>query len=234
VTVRVLVYGDAATASKQGAALIGDAVRAAIAARGLASVAISGGRTPWDMLRLLASEEIAWSDVHVWQTDERVVPADDPNRTWTQLGGALLSRVALPATHAHPMPVDTDDLSTSSAQYASLLERIAGAPAVLDLVHVGLGADGHAASLMPNDAVLDVETRDVGLTGPYDGYRRMTLTYPIINRAREILWLVTGEAKAEALRRLCAGDQSIPAGRINQARATIVADRAAASRVALR
>ena len=99
---------------------------------------------------------------------------------------------------------------------------------MLDLVHLGLGADGHTASLVPGDPVLDVKDRDVALTGIYRGARRMTLTYPIINRSRRILWVVTGSEKMEMLLRLRNMDATIPAGRIRQDRAVVLADRSAA------
>jgi 6-phosphogluconolactonase len=126
------------------------------------------------------------------------------------------------------MPVESPDLEAAAARYATLLEEIAGAPAVLDLVHLGLGPDGHTASLLPGDSALEVSDRDVALTGGvYQGRRRMTLTYPVINRARGILWLVTGAEKVPMLARLRAGDRSIPGGRVRQDRARLMADRAA-------
>ncbi len=225
---RVLVCDDAAAAAERCAALIGAAARRAVALRGVACLALSGGRSPWPMLRELASDDLPWSDIHVYQADERIVAMSDPARTWTQLGEALLSRVSLSPTHAHPMPVDADDLDAAVAMYGASLERFAGIPAVLDLVHLGLGADGHAASLVPGDEVLEVVDRDVAVTSEYEGHRRMTLTYASINRAREIVWLVTGEAKVGALRRLHGGDTDIPASHVSRVQATIVADRAAA------
>ena len=115
-------------------------------------------------------------------------------------------------------------------RYALTLREIAGSPPVLDLVHLGLGPDGHTASLVPGDAVLDVTDADVALTGVYQGRRRMTLTYPILNRSRRILWLVTGSEKAGMLVRLRDGDLSIPAGRVRRDQALVLADRAAAER----
>jgi 6-phosphogluconolactonase len=160
--------------------------------------------------------------------DERVAPAGDPDRNLTHLRESLLSKVPMPSEQAHAMPVEENDLEAAAASYASLLRQIAGSPPVLDLVHLGLGPDGHTASLVPGDPVLDVTDHDVAVTGVYQKRRRMTLTYPVLNRARCILWLVTGPDKAEILQRLANGDESIPAGRIRRDTAVLLADRASA------
>jgi 6-phosphogluconolactonase len=164
----------------------------------------------------------------VAQVDERVAPTGDKDRNLTHLRESFLSRIPLPSGQFYPMPVEETYLEAAAASYASLLGQIAGSPPVLDLVHLGLGPDGHTASLVPGDPVLDVTDRDVGVTGVYQKRRRMTLTYPVLNRARCILWLVTGPEKAEILQRLVSGDASIPAGRIQRDTAVVLADRAAA------
>lgn len=225
---KLLTFDDAEAAARGGAALIAEELRVAIAARGRACLALSGGRTPCKMMRALASEELSWGDVHIVQTDERVVPRGDPERTLTHLREALLSRVPLRPDHVHPMPVDESDLAGAARRYGVILEQIAGAPAVLDLVHLGLGTDGHTASLVPGDPVLKVTDRDVALSGPYRGHRRMTLTYPLINRAETIVFMLTGEEKAPMLRRLWEGDGTIPAGLVRRDRTTVLADRRAA------
>jgi 6-phosphogluconolactonase len=201
-----------------------------VAARGRFIVAFSGGHTPWQMLRALAEEEVPWAGVHVVQVDERVAPAGDPDRNLTHLRESLLAHCPLRPEHVHAMPVETADLEAASRHYALTLRQIASSPAVLDLAHLGLGPDGHTASLVPEDPVLDVTDVDVALTGIYQGRRRMTLTYPMLNRSRRIVWLVTGREKAEMLARLCRGDRSIPAGRVSQDQALILADHEAAVR----
>ena len=162
------------------------------------------------------------------QVDERVAPAGHPDRNLTHLQETLLHHVPIRPEQIHAMPVESPNLEAAARQYALTLSELAGSPPTLDLVHLGLGPDGHTASLVPGDSVLNVSDTDVALTGSYQGRRRMTLTYPVINRARRILWLVTGSEKVEMLVRLRQGDASIPAGGIRQDRASIFADRAAA------
>jgi 6-phosphogluconolactonase len=224
------VYKDADSVARVAATTIAADARAAIASRGLFALAVSGGRTPWIMLRALAAEEIPWAGVHVFQVDERVAPAGDPDRNFTHLRESLLQHAPLRPEQIHGMPVEAADLQTAAAQYAFALQEV-GSPPVLDLVHLGLGPDGHTASLVPGDPVLDITDEDVALTGIYQGRRRMTLTYPAINRARRILWVVTGSDKAEMLRRLREGDVSIPAGRVRRDQALLLADQSAAAQL---
>ena len=191
-------------------------------------MAVSGGTTPWEMLRALRDEEGPWDGVHVFQVDERVAPAGDPDRNLTHLRRSLLN-TPLADDRLHAMPVEEADLEDAAVRYAREIEEVAGSPPVLDLVHLGLGADGHTASLVPGDPVLEIANADVAITAqPYQGRRRMTLTYPLLARARRILWIVTGGAKREMLARLREGDDSIAAGRVRRDRAVVMADRAAA------
>jgi len=224
---KIQVFADADGVAREAAKFIATEARAAVAMHGKFVMAVSGGKTPWQMLRALAGEEVPWKNVHVFQVDERIAPAGDPDRNLTHLRESLLSHAPLPPGQIHAMPVEEDDLEAAAASYARTLQHIAGTPAVLDLAHLGLGPDGHTASLIPNDPVLNVADRDVALTGVYQGRRRMTLTYPILNRSRKILWVVTGAEKVEMLVRLREADASIPAGRINQASALVLADRLA-------
>lgn len=225
------VLTDADAVARKGAEVIAAEARAAVAARGRFIMAVSGGHTPWQMLRVLAGEAVPWRGVHVVQVDERVAPAGHPDRNLTHLHESLLERTPLSPEQIHAMPVEAPDLEAAARSYARTLQEIAGSPPVLDLVHLGLGPDGHTASLVPEDPVLDVVDADVALTGVYQGRRRMTLTYPIINRSRRILWLVTGSEKAGPLVRLRNGDVSIPAGCVRQDRALVLVDRAAASQL---
>jgi 6-phosphogluconolactonase len=225
------VLADADSVARAAAETIADAARAAVKARSRFIVAISGGRTPWAMLRALSTLDVPWENLHIVQVDERVAPEGHPDRNLTHLRESLLAPGALDPKQIHAMPVDSPDLDEAAARYAEMLVEIAGSPPVIDLVHLGLGPDGHTASLVPGDPVLDVADREVALTGEYQGRRRITLTYPAINRARRVLWLVTGEDKSAMLARLLRGDPTIPAGRVRQDDAVVLADRAAGGRL---
>jgi 6-phosphogluconolactonase len=216
--------------ARRGAALMSEAARDAIRQRNQFLLAVSGGSGPWILFEAFAKEDVEWDKVHVFQVDERVAPDDDPDRNFKHLRESLIERTSLAPDNVHPMPVTDRDLEAAADKYARTLQQVGGPRPVLDLVHLGLGPDGHTASLVPGDPVLEVTDRDVAITGVYQGRRRMTLTYPILNRAAKILWLVTGENKAEPLARLMAGDRSIPAGRIESSRAALLADPAAAAK----
>jgi 6-phosphogluconolactonase len=226
--VNIEVLENAYSVAERAAGLIAERARAAVAARGRFVMAVSGGHTPWLMLRRLAMDELPWRAVYVAQVDERVAPAGHPDRNLTHLRESLLDHSPLHPGQVLEMPVESPDLEIAAAQYAATLAQIAGSPPLLDLVHLGLGPDGHTASLVPGDPVLDIEDADVAVTRPYQGRRRMTLTYSIINRSRSVLWVVTGSEKAEALGKLLGGDRSIPAGRIRPEQALVLADQAAA------
>lgn len=225
---RIEVLADAEAVAKRAADIIAEEARIAVAARGRFILAVSGGKTPWIMLRALAAEVVPWKHFHVVQVDERVAPAGHEDRNLTHLRVSLLEHVPLHPEQIYAMPVEMTDLEAASARYIETLREIAGTPPILDLVHLGLGPDGHTASLVPNDPALNVNDADVATTEVYMGRQRMTLTYPILNRSRKILWVVTGAEKVPMLKRLQDGDASIPAGRIRRDTALIIADRAAA------
>ena len=226
----IKIFPDSETVASEAAKVIAVEARAAVAARGKFVLAVSGGKTPWEMLRALANENLPWPSVHIVQVDERIAPAGHADRNLTHLRESL-TLAPLRAEQIHAMPVEETNLEAAAANYARTLAQLASAPPVLDLVHLGLGVDGHTASLIPGDPVLDVADRDVALTGIYQGRRRMTLTCPLLNRARKILWVVTGMEKVAMLGRLRAGDVAIPAGRIVSPAALVLADRAAAGQV---
>lgn len=219
-TLEVEVLGDAEAVAARAAEEVATLARATVAAAGSFTFAVSGGRTPWAMFSALREMDLPWEQIEIYQVDERVAPPGDPDRNLTHLIASL------PPTgvgQIHPMPVNDDDLEAAAARYASDL------PDRFDLVHLGLGPDGHTASLVPGDPVLDVTDRDVALTGAYQAHRRMTLTYPTLNRAMRIMWLVTGAEKVDALQRLREGDRSIPAGRVSADDQRVLCDPAAAS-----
>ena len=223
------VLDNVDSAAQRAAKFIAEEARNAIAGQGKFTLAVSGGHTPWLMLRALASEDVDWAKVHLFQVDERVAIAGHPDRNLTHLHTSFLDHIAV-QPQLHAMPVEKEDLEQAAKEYAATLRDVAGSPPVLDLVHLGLGFDGHTASLIPGDAVLNVSDRDVAMTDEYQNRRRMTLTYPIINRARTILWVVTGEDKKSVLKRLMEGDTSIPAGKIRRDDAVVIADQEAAGR----
>src|SRR5580692_1397181 len=195
------ILDDSEAVARRAATTIAADARAAVTARRRFTLAVSGGHTPWIMLRELANEDIPWAGVHLYQVDERVAPDGDPDRNLTHIRESLLQHAPLRPEQIHAMPVEAPDLELAANQYSESLREFAGSPPILDLVHLGLGPDGHTASLVPGDAVLNVTGADVASAGPYQGRRRMTLTYPAINRARRILWVVTGTEKTPALQR---------------------------------
>ena len=219
------VCPDAERASVRAAELIAAALGTALRQRGRATLALSGGRTPEQMFRHLAGARVAWARVHVFQCDERVVPESDPRRNFATIAGFCMA-AGVPGTGEHAMPVMEGNLQLAAERYARELEAQAGRPPVLDVVHLGVGEDGHTASLVPGDPVLDA-TEDVALTGCYRDTRRMTLTLPALSRARQRIWLVTGARKSLVLARLLAMDRDLVATRVVRADSTIVADTAA-------
>lgn len=200
------------------------AAREAVAARGEFIVAFSGGTTPAPMFDALASADLPWDRTHILQVDERVAPDDDPARNLTGLQEHLLSRIAIPSENVHPMPVGIDDLDGALRAYCTMLRRVAGDPPTLDVAHLGLGADGHTASLTAQSVAGGTEERLAILTAEIAGHRRMTLTPPVLDRARRRLWVISGTDKRAAVRKLLAGDRTIPAGQLRREDSTVVLD----------
>lgn len=223
---QIEILSDADAVAKAAAQLIASDAREAIKTRGVFTFAVSGGKTPWVMLRELASEELPWEKIHLFQIDERIAPEGDKDRNLTHLLESFAG-APIPHENIHPMPVNAADPATGAKEYEQTLEKFCGIPPVLDLAHLGLGPDGHTASLISGDPVLGVHDRDVALTGLYQGRNRMTLTYPMLNRSRKILWLATGAEKAPMIERLKHGDPTIPGGLVRQENAVLLADASA-------
>jgi 6-phosphogluconolactonase len=217
---KVEVFPSANEASQRAADLVAAAGREAVTERGSFALGLSGGQTPWRMIGVLGDDtEMPWGETEIFQVDERVAPPGSEERNLTH----LIQMLSIGHQSAvRPMPVTSRDLDAAARQYEEQL------PERLDLVHLGLGPDGHTASLVPDDPVLEVEDRRVAITaGEYQGHRRMTLTYPELARARKVLWLVLGEKAREALAQLREGDRSIPAGRVENDEMVLVTDEAA-------
>ncbi|HUC23416.1 MAG TPA: 6-phosphogluconolactonase [Streptosporangiaceae bacterium] len=212
------VIADTSMVAARAAGYVAEQARTAVADHGRFTFAVSGGHTPWAMFAELRNEDMPWADTELFQVDERVAPDGDPDRNLTHLRESIGDSPA----RVHPMPVTNPDLGAAAVAYAGVL------PQRFDLVHLGLGPDGHTASLVPGDPVLEVTDALVAVTQPYQGHRRMTLTYPALARANQLLWLVTGADKRDALAKLLAGDESIPAGRVLASRSLIMADQVAA------
>ncbi len=212
--------------AERAAEVFAEQAQAAVARSGLFRVAFSGGSTPRMLLRALAERtDIVWPVVHVFQVDERVAPEGSPERNLTMLDDELASKVMLGGLY--PMPVEADDLDAGAASYAGQLAAVCAGVDGLDLVQLGLGADGHTASLVPDDPVLEVTDRSVASTGVYQGTRRMTLTAPELNRAASRLWVISGQSKHDAVAKLLRHDQSIPAGLLQLEHAVVLTDDAA-------
>lgn len=213
-------FEDATAADHAAADFIAQRLWQAIDARGGATFAMSGGSTPWHMFERLAAEDVPWVKVTLFQVDERVVPLGDEARNWSRfLQNGLASRV--PKINCHAMPVETDDMNAAAAEYASILTDVAGDPPVLDVVHLGIGEDGHTASLFAGDPLLEESRQLVGVSKPYQGHHRLSLTLPVLNKARSIVWLATGAERQKVLHQLREGDVQIPAGRVSRDQAVV-------------
>lgn len=226
------IFNNSDEVAEKAAQYIEEKIRTAILTKGSFTMAISGGKTPWQMLKILAKAKLRWEKVFLFQVDERVAPDGNEERNLTQLFKSIEGSGIMTRINVFPMHVISENLEEETKAYAEAIEKVAE-NGELDLIHLGMGSDGHTASLIPGDSVCEVAGAAIAMTTqPYQGRMRMTMTYSLINRAKEILWLVTGEEKAEMLQRLLQQDPSIPAGKVNPTHATIFADKAAAKNLA--
>jgi 6-phosphogluconolactonase len=225
---RIETHPDEAAVAERTAEVIADAARQGTRRHGRAVLAFSGGSTPADMLRRLGRMQLRWNATHIMQVDERVAPDGHADRNWTMIANSLLEGADIPDALLHPMPVTSDDLDAAAKQYATRLQIVCGVPPIADVVHLGIGSDGHTASLVPGDSVLGVRDRWVAPAGPYEGRMRLTMTYPTINAARLLVWQVTGAQKAAALRRGLQG-KGVPASDIRRRDVVVIATREAAA-----
>jgi 6-phosphogluconolactonase len=221
---RIETFEDVEAVARRTAEVIAEAARDGERRRGRAVLAFSGGSTPAAMLRHLGTMDVNWDATHIVQVDERVAPDGDPDRNWTMITDSLLEAAEIPELLLHPMPVTDHDLEAAAERYASRLTAICGVPPIADVVHLGIGADGHTASLVPGDPVLEVRNRWVALAGPYQGRRRMTLTYPAINAGHLLVWQVSGAEKAAALREALQG-RGVPASGVRRRGVRVIATR---------
>ncbi|HQZ35971.1 MAG TPA: 6-phosphogluconolactonase [Ilumatobacteraceae bacterium] len=213
------VAPDAARAANVAAEWVARQLRNAVRRRGAATIAVSGGSTPALMFADLAEMDVPWSAVDVWQVDERVAPDGDPARN-----AQLLTALPLPKRRLHLMAVTARDLRAAARRYAT------GLPERFDVVHLGMGDDGHTASWPPADPVIDC-AESVALSGLYSGFVRMTLTPAVVNAARHRLVLAPGSAKSQSMRRWLLEDQSLPIQRVRRTNTVVVIDDAAATQL---
>ena len=221
------IFPQAEQVAARATAYLEQEIRDALTHQKSFSLAISGGRTPWEMLKILSKVDLPWQRINLFQVDERVAPDGHPDRNLTQLFQAIAGTAMVTQLRIFPMPVTAEDLDASAKEYAEVLDEIKEGKG-LDIIHLGLGSDGHTASLVPGDGVLEIQNRLVACTqNPYQGRIRMTLTYPLLNAAKQILWIVTGSEKKEMVQRMLQQDPSIPAGSIRQENALLLVDQAA-------
>lgn len=227
---RIETFPDEDAVAVRTAEVIAEAAHRGARLHGRAVLAFSGGSTPAPMLRRLGGMDVRWNATHVLQVDERVAPEGHEDRNWTMITNSLLAAADIPDPLLHPMPVDSDDLEAAADRYGRLMTTVSGVPPIADVVHLGIGEDGHTASLVPGDPVTKVRDRWVALAGPYQGRLRMTMTYPAINAARLIVWQVTGAGKAAALHAGLQGTD-VPASKVRRRDVHVVATDAAAAQL---
>lgn len=230
---RIEVLADPAALSERVAGWLAE--RAA-AARGPFSLALSGGSTPKRVYELLATppwrERMPWASIHLFWGDERFVPPDHPDSNQRMARDAMVAHVPVPAANVHPMPTDGAPEDAARRYEAELRAFAAGRRAgepLFDIQLLGLGSDGHTASLFPGAPGLAERGAWVAAVVGAKPEARITLTYPALDSSREVAFLVAGEGKRAALRRLLDGDAALPAAGVRPAGpVTVFADRAAA------
>ncbi len=225
---RIEIFPDADSLAARASDALAEAINESIANKGRCTLGLSGGETPAKTFRKLADASVDWTKVDLFQVDERVAPDGHPDRNLTLIQAQLLDNIPGPHPEVHPMSVAVHDLENAVDEYSSLLEELAGSPPMLDVVQLGLGSDGHTASLFPDDSALHVDYKWVVWTNPKHGYLRMTLTFPVLDRARFIAFLIQGADKAQALRDVLAKDASRPAARLTNENVFYFVDEAAA------
>ena len=213
------VAPDAPQAAADAAEWVAGQLRNAVRRRGRATIAVSGGSTPALMFADLALMDVPWAAVNVWQVDERIAPDDNPARN-----AHLLAVLPVPKRRVHLMAVTSRDQRAAITRYAASL------PDRFDVVHLGMGDDGHTASWPPADPVID-SGKPVAMSGLYNGFVRMTLTPTVVNGARHRLVLAPGAAKATPMRRWLLEDRSLPIQRVRRTNTVVVIDDDAAAQL---
>jgi 6-phosphogluconolactonase len=238
--VSVRVAADPEALAAAAAQRIRAAASAAAGARGRFALALTGGRTPRLLYARLGEsprrEALPWDRTELFWTDERAVPPDHPDSNYGMARETLLERIAIPRGRIHRMPAEREDLEGAARDYEDEIARVLGRPAggpppAFDLILLGLGADGHVASLFPGSPALDESRRwVVPASAPAHPHPRLTLTLPVLNAARAALFLVSGADKAEAVAAVLTLSLDLPAGRVRPPEGEVVwlVDRAAA------
>jgi 6-phosphogluconolactonase len=211
-SVHIAIYPDIHTLSQQAAQYIVRIASESIVTRGRFTIALSGGTTPRELYSLLGSEpyrsQIDWKLVHIFWGDERCVPADSPDSNYHMAYEVLLSKIPIPALQIHRMPADQPDRDAASQEYSVEMQRTFGTNGIpnFDLIQLGMGPEGHTASLFPHQPSLHEQQRLVmPVSVPKPPPDRLTFTPPLLNAARNILFLVSGSEKADALQAVLEG-----------------------------
>ena len=228
VQIHPIVVADAAELATRAAEWTAERIRRAVEERGSCFIALAGGETPRGCYKRLAQspdrERIPWSRLFVYWSDERQVPLDDPASNYAMAKSALLDHVPIPAEQVFPLVGDP----------AAAIEKVPRDPAGhprFDIIHLGMGEDGHTASLFPGHSALQYQSAVVAvLNAPKPPPERLTLSLPVLNTARAVLFMVQGAGKQQALERVLRRDPALPASLVQpiDGELTFIVDRAAA------